>query len=113
MPNDWVRTLSTSVKSRSSEIPNTRYGITSGEKTSAETTGLPKNRLRRRANEVSTPSVTAMRLEIAATAALLPSAPTRMSFDRTSPYQWVVKPSNGNDGSPSLNENSARTAIGR
>ncbi len=67
MPNDWVRTLSTSVKSRSSEIPKTRYGITSGEKTSAETTGLPKNRLRRRANEVRTPSVTAIRLEIAAT----------------------------------------------
>src|SRR5918995_2378170 len=113
MPNDWVRTLSASVNSRSSEIPKTRYGITSGEKTSAETTGLPKNRRRRSANEVRTPSVTAIRLEIVATAALRPSAVTRTRFDRTSPYQWVVKPASGNDGSPSLNENRARTAIGR
>src|SRR4029450_4370895 len=84
-----------------------------GEKTRAETTGLPKNRRRRSANEVRTPSVTAIRLETVATTALRPSAVTRTRFDRTSPYQWVVNPANGTDGSPSLNENSARTAIGR
>ncbi len=101
------------MNSRSSEIPKTRYGITSGEKTSAETTGLPRNRRRSSANDVRTPSVTAIRLEIVATTALRPRAVTRMRFDRTSPYQWVVNPDSGKEGSPSLNENTARTTIGR
>ena len=63
-------------KSRSSEIPNTTYGITSGLSSSAETGALPLKRRRTSAIEASMPSTTAPTLESAATIALVSSAPS-------------------------------------
>ena len=54
-----------------------------------------------------------MRLDIVATITLRLRAVIRTRFDRTSPYQCVVNPDSGKEGSPSLNENTARITIGR
>ena len=43
VPATAINTLSIILNSTSSAIPNTRYGITSGENTSAENAPLPRN----------------------------------------------------------------------
>jgi hypothetical protein len=112
-PVVWTRNLSKAVNSTSSEIPKTRYGTTSGEKNSAEVAAFPANRRRSRANDASTPSVTAIRLEAVATIRLRRSASSSSGFVRNLRYQSVVKLSSGKVTSPELNEKIARTAIGR
>src|ERR687888_73263 len=85
-------------KRRSSEIPKTPYGITSGLRSSAETAARPRKRRRVSAIAASRPSTTAPALERAATIALVSSAPLRSGVGRNWWYQWRVKPESGNDG---------------
>src|ERR687887_1528915 len=100
-------------KSRSSEIPKTTYGITSGLRRSAETAALPRKRRRVSPIAASTPRTTAPVLESAAMIALVSSAPLRSELVRNSWYQWKVKPLSGNDGTAeSLNEKISRITIG-
>jgi hypothetical protein len=74
---------------------------------------LPTKRRRARAIEASTPRTTAPALEIAATSALVHSAPLRSGFEANWWYHRVVNPLSGNAGmSESLNEKTSRTAIG-
>src|SRR5438093_8737039 len=108
-----MSTLSTAANNTSSEIPNTRYGTTNGEKNSAEAADLPTNRLRRMANDARTPRTTAMRLDAVATITLRRSAPRSKGFERNRRYQSIVNPARGKDTSPALNEKIARIAIGR
>src|SRR5919198_476355 len=78
--------------------PNTRYGITIGLRSSAETAAWPWKRRRVSAIAASRPSTTAPALERAATIALVSSAPLRSGVGRNWWYQWRVKPESGNDG---------------
>ena len=73
--------MSNSLNSTSSEMPNTRYGITSGENTSAENARLARGRPGARARyEASTPSATAKMLVTVATIALRCSAASSAGF---------------------------------
>src|SRR5919204_3415671 len=100
-------------KRRSSEIPKTTYGITSGLRRSAETAARPPKRRRVSAIEESTPSTTAPALESAAMIALVSRAPRRSEFVRNWWYQCRVNPLSGNVGTAeSLNEKISRITIG-
>jgi ABC-type nitrate/sulfonate/bicarbonate transport system ATPase subunit len=100
-------------KSRSSEIPNTTYGITSGLRRSAEAAALPRKRRRTSAIEARIPSATAPTLETAAMIALVSSAPLSSALAMNSRHQCRVKSPRGNDGtSELLNEKMTRMRIG-
>src|ERR671935_1292134 len=100
-------------KRRSSEIPKTTYGITSGLRRSAETAARTRKRRRVKAIEASTPRTTAPALESAAMIALVSKAPLRSELTRNSWYQCNVKPESGNEGTAeSLNEKISKITIG-
>ena len=83
----------TRLNNTSNEIPNTRYGITSGANTSAENAGLPRKTRRTSAYEASTPSTTVIRARQAiATNALRSSDVSSAGFDAAREYHCVVNP---------------------